>query len=289
LVTGTSSGVGRASALALAEAGYDVFAGVRGCADGTRVEQLHPRLRHVIMDVSCEKSVDEAFRFLGDELGSRGLVGLLNNAGIALAGPIEHLPLGVWREQFDVNVLGTVAVTQRALPLLRRGNGRIVVLGSIGGRLAPPLLGPYCASKFALEGMTESLRHELRPWNIPVVLIVPGTIRTEIWRKSREQIDSVERELDADALAHYGSFLDQFRASVEKQARSGLRPEVVVRVVVNAMRAPNPRHRYVIGTEARLAELMTRVLPARWKNRLVARVAGFPSRPQTSPLIEKEN
>jgi NAD(P)-dependent dehydrogenase (short-subunit alcohol dehydrogenase family) len=282
LVTGASSGLGRAMAKGFAERGYDVFAGVRRAEDGRELEAFHPGLHPVILDVTEEKTVTAAAELLHEELGERGLGGVVNNAGIAQVGPLEYLGQEQWQYQFDVNVLGAVAVTREMLPLVRRGAGRLIFVGSIGGRLAPPLLGPYCASKFALEGLTEALRHELRPWGIPVVLLVPGTVRTAIWSKTRDQVEALSRQLPAEALERYGAFFHQFGQSVDQQQRTGLDVEVVTRIALRAMTAAKPRPRYVIGAEAHMVELLTRVLPSRIKGPVVARLAGFPSQSTAS-------
>src|SRR5207302_992039 len=151
-----SSGLGRAMAKGLAEQGYHVFAGVRRASDGRELEAFHPGLQSVILDVTEEKTVTDVAEFLGEELGERGLGGLINNAGIAQVGPLEYLGQEQWHHQLDVNVLGAVAVTREMLPLVRRGSGRLIFVGSIGGRLAPPLLGPYVdvVTRSALRAMT---------------------------------------------------------------------------------------------------------------------------------------
>jgi len=282
LITGASSGLGRAMAKGLAEQGYHVFAGVRRASDGRELEAFHPGLQSVILDVTEEKTVTDVAEFLGEELGERGLGGLINNAGIAQVGPLEYLGQEQWHHQLDVNVLGAVAVTREMLPLVRRGSGRLIFVGSIGGRLAPPLLGPYCASKFALEGLTEALRHELRPWGIPVVLLVPGTVRTAIWSKTRDQVDALSRQVPAEALERYRAFFQQLSRSVDQQQRNGLDVDVVTRSALRAMTAAKPRPRYVIGAEAHMVEFLTRMLPSRIKGPVVARVAGFPGRSTVS-------
>jgi NAD(P)-dependent dehydrogenase (short-subunit alcohol dehydrogenase family) len=277
LVTGASSGIGRAIATILAEQGYRVFAGVRRPSDGKELERLHPGLSSLILDVTDGLSLTDGAQALETELDGRGLAGLISNAGIAHIGPLEYLPQEQWRRQLDVNVLGAVAVTQAMLPLIRRGRGRILFVGSIGGRLAPPLLGPYCASKYALEGLTEALRHELRPWGIPVVLLVPGSVRTGIWEKTREQVEALGRHLPAEGLVRYRGFLDQMSESVGNAERTGLALDVVAGAVARAMGAAKPRPRYLIGAEAHAVELLTRLLPSVVKNTVVSRVAGFPS------------
>src|SRR5688500_10451554 len=173
VVTGASSGIGEAPARMLAQRGLDVLAGVRKDADAERVGGLHDRVEAVKVDVADEASVAA----LAERVGDAGLAGLVNNAGISVSGPLEFVPLEEWRRQLEVNVIGQVAVTQALLPALRRARGRIVNIGSVGGRVAIPLLSPYNASKFALEGITDSLRRELRPLGVHVAIVEPGADR----------------------------------------------------------------------------------------------------------------
>src|SRR5438552_5007347 len=152
VITGASTGIGEACALRLDELGYRVFAGVRKPADGEALQKkASDRLSRVILDVTNEESIAAAVRMVGDV----PLAGLVNNAGIVVAGPVEMIPIAMWRKQFEVNVIGQVAVTQAFLPMLRAGRGRIVNMGSVAGRSAIPYSGPYCSSKFALEGLTD--------------------------------------------------------------------------------------------------------------------------------------
>src|SRR5262245_5535409 len=179
VITGASSGIGRA--MRLDQLGFHVFAGVRNPADGDALKsKSSERLSPVLLDVTSEDSIARAARSIGDA----PIAGLVNNAGIAVGGPLEMVPIPLWRKQFEVNVIGQVAVTQAFLPLLRVGRGRIVNIGSIAGRSALPFTSPYCSSKFALEGLSDSLRMELRQWGISVSIVEPGSIRTPIWEKS---------------------------------------------------------------------------------------------------------
>ena len=183
VVTGASSGIGEATALRLANAGFAVFAGVRREEDA---EALRLRgVRPVRLDVRDAAQVAAAAQEVRGALGPAGLVALVNNAGVVVPGPLEFVPLDKLRGQFEVNVIGQVAVIQAFLPLLRETRGRIVNISSIDGRIATPLLGPYVASKFALEGLSDALRRELRPWGIQITLIEPGAIKTRIWEKGR--------------------------------------------------------------------------------------------------------
>ena len=183
LVTGASSGIGEATALRLARAGWRVLAGVRASADAERLRAAAgERLEPVTIDVTEPATIAAAAEGLGDE----PLHGLVNNAGTALAMPLEFLPLDQFRRQLEVNLVGQVAVTQAVLPNLRSARGRIVNVGSIAGRSSLPFLGAYAASKHGLEAVTDALRVELRPFGITVTIVEPGTIATPIWRKGGE-------------------------------------------------------------------------------------------------------
>ena len=185
VVTGASSGIGRATALHLDRQGYKVFAGVRKQADAESLEKEgSERLTPVTIDVAEQDSIEAAHMEVQDAVADRGLAGLVNNAGIATAGPVEHLPVDEFQKVIDVNLVGQYAVTQAFLPLLRRGDGTIVFITSIGGRVASPFFSPYNAAKFGLEGMADSLRRELKPWKgMDVVVVEPGSIATPIWEK----------------------------------------------------------------------------------------------------------
>jgi NAD(P)-dependent dehydrogenase (short-subunit alcohol dehydrogenase family) len=173
-----------------------------------------------------------------------------------------------------VNVLGQVAVTKAMLPLIRPARGRIVFIGSIGGKVATMLLGPYCASKFAIEAIGESLRYELRPWGISVSVIEPGAIKTAIWDKGRREADDIERELPAEARTRYASHVAAIRKGIDMQDRNGASPEKVARAVEHALISPRPRTRYLVGTDARIQSALVRWLPDRPREAIVRRFAG---------------
>jgi NAD(P)-dependent dehydrogenase (short-subunit alcohol dehydrogenase family) len=202
------------------------------------------------------------------------LTAVVNNAGIAVGGPIEYLPLDDWRRQFEVNVFGQLAVTRAALPLIRTAGsaGRVVFIGSIGGRLSTPLLAPYDASKFALEAIAESLRHELRPSGIKVVLVEPGGVKTPIWEKGRRSADEIEASLSAEAKERYGWAVAGVRKGIDMQERQGVAPGRVAQVVENALTNARPRARYLVGLDARATAVVARVLPDSARDAVVRRV-----------------
>lgn len=262
VVTGASTGIGRACAARLVARGATVFAGVRREADGASLrDELGVGLRPVLLDVTDHAQVVAARDTVAQRLGAQPLDGVVNNAGIAVGGPIEYLPIDDWREQFEVNVFGVVETTKAFLDLLRRGPGRNVIVGSIGGRVASPMLGPYSASKHAVEAVAEALRHELRDWGIHTVVVEPGAVATPIWDKGRSQADALEHELPAEAVERYARFIAVVRRAIDQQEKAGVDPDEVARVVERALVAPRPRARYVVGADARLQALLARLAP----------------------------
>jgi NAD(P)-dependent dehydrogenase (short-subunit alcohol dehydrogenase family) len=262
LVTGASTGIGEACALHLASRGQLVFAGVRNAADGDRLERDgRGRVVPVMLDVTDQSMIDAAVKTVRERSGTTRFAGIVNNAGVARGGPLEFLALDEWREQLEINVIGQVAVTQAFFPLVREGSGRIVFIGSIGGRLGSPLMGPYSASKFALEGIAESLRLELHDQDIKVSLIEPGAVKTEIWRKGRETADRLQAEASPEMLERYGAVFDRVTESIERNNRNGVAPLAVCKAIEHALFAPRPRPRYLVGIDAKVGAFFARVLP----------------------------
>lgn len=279
VVTGASTGIGQACALRLDRAGWRVFAGVRKEADAQRFRQeASERLTPVMLDVTDEAQVRSAAETVVAAIGDAGLAGLVNNAGIGVAGPLEFLPLDELRRQLDVNVIGQIAVTQAFLPLIRKGNGRIVNIGSISGKLATPLMGPYCASKFALEALTDSLRQELRPWGMAVSLVEPGSIATPIWEKGQAAGDELEKNLPEEAMMRYGKAVNALREAARKFEAAGIPPDRVARAVEHALTARRPRTRYVVGFDATVQRLLAAVVPDRLRDGVIARQLGLPGK-----------
>lgn len=272
VVTGASSGIGEACARRLAALGFDVFAGVRKAQDGERLQREIPGVTALQIDVTDAESIAAAARRIEEATAGRGLAGLVNNAGIAVPAPLEHQPLDDFRHQIEVNLIGQVAVTQAFIPLLRVARGRIVNMSSIGGKVAVPLLGAYAASKFAIEGFSDSLRRELRPWGIEVSVIEPGTIATPIWDKGIVSGDELRAAMSADAERDYGPLIATVRTASERGARTGLPPDAVARDVAHALTARKPRTRYLVGREAKSRGAIARYLPDRFMDSAIARV-----------------
>jgi NAD(P)-dependent dehydrogenase (short-subunit alcohol dehydrogenase family) len=274
LVTGASTGIGEACAIGLDRTGHKVFAGVRRQADGDRLrENASPRLEPVLLDVTDPEQITAVVGHIDQSVGGSGLSGLVNNAGVAVGGPLEFLPLEEWRTQFEVNVFGQISVTQALIPMLRRGTGRVVFIGSLSGRVSTPLMGPYGASKHAIEAIGESLREELRPWGMHVAVVEPGAIRTPIWDKGRSTADQLERTMPAAARQLYGEGFDRIRGLIDQQERDGIPPERVATAVEHALFARRPRYRYLVGTDAQVAGNLKRFLPDKVMATLVAKLA----------------
>ncbi len=275
VITGASKGIGRATALYLDRQGFNVFAGVRKAADGQMLrEESSPRLKPIQIDVTDNDQIKTAAREVAETIGADGLVGLVNNAGVAVGSPIEFVPLDELRRQLEVNVVGQVAVTQAFLPCIRQAKGRIINVSSIGGRLAGPNIGAYHASKFALEGITDTLRIELKRWGIEVISIEPGSIRTPIWETST----ALAKQLFAQMPPQFRELYPDMEAITEKLAtnstKGGILPEKVAEVIARALTTPHPKTRYLVGPDARIAGTIIARLPDRLRDRILAGMGG---------------
>jgi NAD(P)-dependent dehydrogenase (short-subunit alcohol dehydrogenase family) len=280
LITGASTGIGRATALRLGRAGWTVFAGVR---DSTAGEQLAAepgadgRVIPLSLDVTDPGQVADAaarVQELASENGgsSAGLDALVNNAGIGLGGPLELITPEDLRRQFEVNVLAQVAITQSMLPALRRAHGRIVFLSSIGGRVATPFLAPYAASKHAVEAIADGLRIELASSHVQVALIEPGSVATPIWDKGRAEAESTT--IPPELQAEYGHVPAAMEKVLEQTAKRGIPPEQVAETIEGALNARRMRARYLVGRDAKMMLVLRRVLPDRTFDRVLRRALG---------------
>jgi len=265
LVTGASTGIGEATVLHLKALGFDAVGAVRKDEDAERLEGKG--VRTVRIDVTDAGQIAAA----RDELGDIALAGLVNNAGIGVAAPLEFLPVDRLRQQLEINLIGQVAVTQAFLPALRRAHGRIVNVSSIGGRVALPLVGAYNASKFGLEGLSDALRRELRPQGIDVILIEPGGVKTPIWRKGEDLADEMLEDVPPEAERLYGQLIQNVRAGTRRIAESGAEPREVAEVIGTALTASRPRTRYLVGSDAKMRARLARVVPDRVMDRMIAR------------------
>jgi NAD(P)-dependent dehydrogenase (short-subunit alcohol dehydrogenase family) len=278
VVTGASSGIGRATALLLDAEGYRVFAGVRKEADAREISQDgSDRLTPISVDVTDAGQIEAARQQVAEAVGGEGLVGLVNNAGVGGGGPIEFMPLDELRGTIEINLIGQVAVTQAFIPLLRKAKGTIVFIASIGGRVASPFMSPYNTSKFAIEALGESLRHELRPWEIDVAVVEPGSIDTEIWTKGNDQLRERLGEMPEDARRLYGRQITRFGEVLNETASRGIPAEKVAEVVHKAISSDNPKHRYLVGTDAKIGARLKGTLPDRTFSKLAARQMKMPT------------
>ena len=270
VVTGASSGIGKACALRLDALGLRVFAGVRRELDGEVLRrEASGKLTPILLDVTDTTSITTAVDCVTTAIGETDLAGIVNNAGIAVAGPLELLPLSELRKQLEVNVIGQIAVTQAFLPLLRRGKGRVVMIGSLGGRIVTPYTGAYCASKFAMEALTDALRMELRPWHIHVSIIEPGFIATPIWEKSKAAASLMFDSLPGQADDLYGTIIPDVRERYLQVGKDGTPPDEVARVIVQALTAAKPKTRYILGRGARLGTSVLERLPDKLRDALI--------------------
>jgi NAD(P)-dependent dehydrogenase (short-subunit alcohol dehydrogenase family) len=269
VVTGASTGIGEATAVHLKDLGFDVLAGVRKDEDAQRLSG--EGVRPVKLDVTDESSIASAREEIEGASGGR-LAGLVNNAGIAVAAPLEYIPIDRLRQQLEVNLIGQVAVTQALLPFLRTAGGRIVNVSSIGGRIALPLAGPYAASKFALEAVSDSLRRELRGQGVQVVVIEPGGIKTPIWKKGNAVADEMLQEVPDEAEELYGELVAAVRAETQKiENDRGLPPSAVAEVIGTALTARKPKTRYLVGRDAKMRAAIAKRVPDRTMDALIGR------------------
>jgi NAD(P)-dependent dehydrogenase (short-subunit alcohol dehydrogenase family) len=247
MISGASTGIGEATALELDRRGYRVFAGVRNADAGERLRAKSTgRLTPLFLDVTDHAQIAATAKKVREQTGENGLAGLINNAGIAVSCPLEILPITEFRRQLEVNVVGQLALIQAFIPQLRPCRGRVINISSINGAIALPYLGPYCASKFALEALSDSLRIELRQWGIKVIVIAPGAIKTPIWEKSAEMADKLAEGVSPEGMKLYEEDLQRWRKTIVKMAEAADPVEKIVEKIVLALTATRPRARYYL-------------------------------------------
>jgi NAD(P)-dependent dehydrogenase (short-subunit alcohol dehydrogenase family) len=275
LITGASTGIGKATALQLAGSGWDVLAGVRSPAAGEAlVAQAGSSgtVTPVQLDITDTAQIAAAAELVEQRTGAGGLNALVNNAGIAVGGPLEMLPMQELRDLMEVNFFGQVAVTQALIPALRKAHGRIVLLSSIGGLVTTPYMAPYHASKYALEAVGNALRVELRRSDIQVALIEPGSVATPIWEKGNALIDGVQ--VPADLQQFYGHVPKAMEKTLADTAKRGVPPERVAQTIERALTAKRMRARYLIGLDAHAMVWASRLLPDLVWDRVLRRAVG---------------
>jgi NAD(P)-dependent dehydrogenase (short-subunit alcohol dehydrogenase family) len=276
VVTGTSTGIGAATALHLARHGFHVFAGVRRVEDGEALRAEAPDVvTPVIIDVTDGSTISAAAATVADFLGDRGLVGLVNNAGIAKPGPIEFQPMDDFRTQLEVNLFGPVAMLQAFLPLIRRGAGRIVNVGSVGGMLVLPLNGAYSASKFGIRAVTDALRLELRQWKIHVSLIEVAPVKSAIFGKTYAELDGLEERLGETGYRMYEEQIAAIRKSTEKAEADADPALVIAEAVASALTSHKPKTKYLVGHGGKEIAVAA-ALPDRPRDLALAHELGLP-------------
>jgi len=266
VVTGASSGIGRATADHLASAGFHVLAGVRNDRDAEAVASDH--VEAVRLDITDEEQVAALARRVETDPQRRRLRAVVNNAGIAVAAPVELIPLTHWRRQFEVNFFGHVGVIQALLPALLSSRGRVINVSSIGGRVAGPTYGAYSASKFALEAMSDALRRELRHLGVGVVVVQPGAIATPIWEKGIDAATALQSAMTDEQRRRYDKINAGALLRGRYAAANGVPPDQVAEVITRAITVPRPRTRYLVGRDAKITARLVALLPDRALDRM---------------------
>ena len=272
LVTGAGRGIGRTIAVHLAERGWDVFAGVRDPDAGRALASGTPGITPIQLDITDQADLSDLDVVLPERLDA-----VVNNAGIAVGGPIETVSLDDVRRQLDVNVVGQIAVTQVTLPRLRQAHGRLVFISSLNGRVSIPLSAVYNSSKFALEALADSLRVELRPWGVRVILVEPGCIDTDPWRQMMSILDQMVADMSPDGREAYAPHLAGQREVIKRLQAQTRPPAIVAAAVERALTRRRPRSRMIVGTDARGLVAMKTALPTPLLDAIWARGMRLPA------------
>lgn len=276
LVTGAGRGIGKAIVEHLASTGWDVIAGVRSQEDANAVTRVDPqRVSAVILDITDADHLAN----LADALPPR-LDAVVNNAGVAVGGPMEIVTPEDWRNILEINVIGQFAVTHAVLPKLRQSRGRALFISSVNGRIAMPMLGPYSASKFALEAGCDALRVELRGCGVSVVLVEPAQTDTDMWRTADDMVAKIEADMTPQDRDLYAKHIAGMKKFVPRARKMASPTSKVVAVVEEALTARRPRARYVVGLLPRIQISMMTNMPAALRDRLMAVLVGLPRRPR---------
>jgi NAD(P)-dependent dehydrogenase (short-subunit alcohol dehydrogenase family) len=270
IITGAGSGIGASTALHLDRLGWRVFAGVHDAGEDADIlaRQSSERMTVLPLDVTVESSVESFVATVEKEVGPAGLTAVVNNAGEGVAGPLETLPIDALRQQFEVNVIGPIRLTQQALPLLRRApGGRVVFVGSIGGLVAVQFAGAYHASKYAIEAIGDAWRQELAPDGIHVAIVEPGPTSTPLWSKAAHTLDRLPPN------ERYQERLDKFRETLQRQGKDGGGPHAIAELIAHAVTSERPKTRYAGGLAANVVPRVRRLLPDRLYDKLARRAS----------------
>ena len=275
VITGVSTGIGFATALRLTKAGHTVFGSVRNDVDAKKIEaKLGKNYHPLIFDVTDEIAIKEASEYVNKEVGDNGIDVLINNSGIALGGPILEIPINVFRKQFEVNLFGIVTVTQAFSKLLgaHRGSnhqGKIIMISSVAGKRSYPFVGPYSASKHAVEGMSDALRRELMFYGIDVILVEPGPVKTDIWKKTPDPENNIFLKSDFEpALRKFNSMIKQFE-------NKGLEADVIAKCIEKIIKLKSPKTRYVLSPNKLRDYIIPGLLPDRWLDKAMSKALGL--------------
>lgn len=264
VISGASTGIGRATALHLDKKGYRVFAGVRSqeAAEALKSEGS-TALTPIFLDVTNGRQIDEAFRVVSEQenVRERGLSALVNNAGTVIAGPLEFLPMEDARRQLEINLFGHMAVTQKFLPLIQKAKGRIVNIGSTAAFFAAPFLGAYCASKYAMEAFTDSLRRELQWQGIGVSIVEPGYTETPIWDKGYSHAEKILEGSSSPTAERYRKAYWKGRKLLDRGRKTAIAPSKVAQTIARAIESPKPKRRYLVGLDTYILAFGQRFLP----------------------------
>lgn len=267
LVTGTSTGIGKTTALQLDRLGFSVFASVRNQHDAQALcAEASQRLTPVLMDVTDQSSIDRTRNQVSRAVGDAGLVGLVNNAGVGFVSPLEFVPLSELRWMFEVNVFGLLAVTQAFLPLLRQGHGRIVNISSTASLFVAPFHGPYSASKLAVNGLSNALRLELKPHGVQVSVVICGSVQTPIWEKGDLLVDHISKTFPPEAMELYGGPYLRLRAYFARIGKAGVLPEAAARKILHALTSRRAHNTYYVGPDANFYKIADKFLCGRLRD-----------------------
>jgi len=275
VITGVSTGIGYAAALRLTKAGYTVFGSVRNEDNAKRLQiELGENYHPLIFDVTDASAIEESAEYVTKVVGDNGIDALINNSGIALGGPILELPVDVFRKQFEVNVFGIITVTQVFSKLLgaykgSHHQGKIIMISSVAGKRSYPFVGPYSASKHALEGMSDALRRELMLYGIDVILVEPGPVKTDIWKKMPDPENNIFLQSDFEPA------LRKFNSMFKQLENKGLDADVIAKRIEKIINSISPKTRYVLSPNKLRDHILPGLLPDRWLDKAMSKALGL--------------
>jgi len=275
VITGVSTGIGYAAALRLTKASHTVFGSVRNEEDAKRLQaELGENYHPLIFDVTDSNAIQDAAEYVTKVVGDNGIDALINNSGIALGGPILEVPVDVFRKQFEVNVFGIINVTQAFSKLLGAYKdsyyqGKIIMISSVAGKRSYPFVGPYSASKHAVEGMSDALRRELMLYGIDVILVEPGPVKTDIWKKTPDPENNIFLKSDFEPA------LRKFNGMIKMFEKKGLDADVIAKRIEKIMNSNSPKTRYVLSPNKLRDHILPGLLPDRWLDKAMSKALGL--------------